>query len=81
VTLTTDGKYVMEEGGEKQTGRFRIDVSKAPCGIDLLPDDGSAPRYSIYEIAEGKLRFGMAKGKREERVADFANASEFVRKP
>ncbi len=81
VTMTADGKYTMEEGSARESGRFRIDVSKAPCGIDLLPDDGSAPRYGIYEIKDGKLRFGMAKRKPEERVADFTGAAEFVRKP
>ncbi len=81
VTLTADGKYTMEEGSERETGRFRIDVSRVPCGIDLRPDNGTAPRYGVYEIKDGRLRFGMARKTAGERVGDFTGAAEFVRKP
>ncbi len=59
--IKTDGTFriVTPEGEDK--GRFRIDVSKVPCRIDLLSTEGKGPTHSIYEIKPAdSLRLGRA---------------------
>lgn len=78
-TFTKDGRYTLSEGHEQVTGRYRIDVSSAPCKMDMLPDDGTGPLYGIFEIKDGVLRCSKGKRQLEERVKDFEGAVEFVK--
>ena len=78
-TFTKDGRYTMSEGRDQVTGQYRIDVSAAPCKIDMLPDDGTGPLYGIYEIKDGVLRCSKGRRQLEERVKDFEGAVKFVK--
>jgi hypothetical protein len=80
ITFKPGGTYVIEAEGEKESGRFRIDVTRVPCTIDMLKDDGTPPVFAIFEIKDGRLRLGRTKPSEKERVKDFAGADELVRK-
>lgn len=80
VTFTADGSYTMSEGSDTDKGRFRIDVSKSPCKIDMISTEGNGPRFGVYEMKDGTLRFSRAKRTPEERPVDFEGVTEFVRK-
>jgi uncharacterized protein (TIGR03067 family) len=80
VTLSADGTFTMSEGGESDRGRFRIDVSKVPCKIDIVSTEGGGPSYGLYELKGDTLKFSRVKRRPEERPADFEGAVEFVRK-
>ena len=83
LTLATDGTYALKSEDDIDKGRFRIDVSKVPCGIDLLSSAGNGPTYSLYDLKSGEsLRFGKAGKTAEERPAALGEPGEtqFTRK-
>jgi hypothetical protein len=83
LTFAADGAFTMKAGDFTDKGRFRIDVSKVPCAMDLLSSEGSGVKYSIYEITtEGQLRVGKAAKNPEDRQAAFddISARSFKRK-
>jgi len=76
LTFTTDGNYTMKVADYTDKGRFRIDVSKLPAGIDLLSSEGNAILYSIYQMTpDGDLQVGKAGRTAGERPVAFDDIS------
>lgn len=83
LTLAADGNWRMISPGWEDKGRFRIDVRKVPCGLDLLSSEGNGPTYSLYDLKPGaSLRFGKAGKTPGERPAALGEPGEmqFTRK-
>jgi uncharacterized protein (TIGR03067 family) len=80
VTFTADGTYTTTEGSDTDKGRFRIDVSKVPCKIDMISTEGNGARFGLYEMKDGTLRFSSAKRTAAERPGDLDKVTEFVKK-
>ena len=72
LTITADGTWRMKSPGGEDKGRFRIDVTKTPCTLDLLSTEGQGPTYTLYELKPGEsLRLGRAGKTPAERPAEF----------
>jgi hypothetical protein len=83
ITFAADGTYTIKTDEFTDKGRFRIDVSKVPCALDLLSGEGLGPKYGLYEItAKGELRLGNGSRKAEDRPKNFEGPGtlEFRRK-
>ena len=83
LTFNADGTWRMKSPGAEDKGRFRIDVRKVPCGIDLLSMEGAGPTYSLYDLKPGEsLRVGKAGKSPAERPAtvDEGAETQFTRK-
>jgi hypothetical protein len=75
LTFSADGVYTMKVADLTDKGRFRIDVSKVPCGIDLLSSEGTGVKYSIFEMNAAGLRVGKAGKNPDERPQAFDDIS------
>ncbi len=83
LTFNADGTWCMKSPRAEDKGRFRIDVRKVPCGIDLVSVEGTGPTYSLYDLKPGEsLRVGKAGKSPAERPAtlDEGAAMQFTRK-
>jgi hypothetical protein len=75
LTFSTDGTYAMKVAEISDKGRFRIDVTKVPLGIDLLSSEGAGVKYSIFELNAEGLRVGKAGKNPDERPQAFDDIS------
>jgi uncharacterized protein (TIGR03067 family) len=54
--IVTNGRYTVHFGTSGYSGRIKIDPSKSPKEIELVPDDSSMPvGLGVYEIKDDVL--------------------------
>lgn len=78
VTIVGD-EFTVDTGGEKKIAKIKLDGSKKPVTIDLIPEDGPQKGKAmpgILTLEKGVLKIGMSEG--GERPTEFKKAEMVI---